>query len=147
MKLTWQPIDNEGTNDGAPYVLAIFTPRSGAGSKIVLTSGFTHQRASEVAQYPRADSSEFFDRGNASTAFSAVVHYEFATVRECSMFQARLGNALGGRGNLKIEYPDGGADTLPGAVWGAIPVGPKLGITATIQFTFTGEAMTGAISI
>lgn len=141
MTLTWQPITNTGGNDGLPYVLASSSPKRGSGSKVVLSSQFSHHRASEAVQYPRAVSAEFFDRGNASTTFTAIVHYEFGSVRDCAKFQAGLGNALGGRGDLLIAYEDGGSDRLPGAVWSTVPVGPKLGITATIAFTFTGQAM------
>jgi hypothetical protein len=141
MTLTWQPIDNAGAADGSPFVIASTLPTRGAGSKVVLSTQFIHSRAAESVQYPRAESADFFDRANASTTLQAVVHYEFASVRECGQFQARLGNALGGRGDLTIEYGDGGEDTLPRAVWSSIQVSPKLGIATTIAFTFTGGAI------
>ena len=143
MKLTWQPIDNTGESDGKPVVLAALDPWRGAGSKIVLSSSFSHQRVSEAVQYPRAESAEFFDRGNQSTVFSAVVLYEFNTIRECSQFIARLGNTLGGRGNLILTYTDGGSDTIPRCVWQAIPVQPKIGIVVSVTYTFTGGKVNG----
>jgi hypothetical protein len=143
MKLTWQPIDNTGATDGAPVVIADTVPTRGAGSKIVLSSSFSHQRASEAVQYPRAESAEFFDRGNQSTVFSALVLYEFSTLSACAQFIARLGNTLGGRGNLTLSYPGGGSDTIPRCVWQAIPVQPKIGIVVSVTYTFTGGQVYG----
>lgn len=143
MKLSWQPIDNDGANDGTPVVLADTVVMRGPGSKVVISSQFGHARASEAVMYPRAESAEFFDRGNQSTTFTAVVFYEFSTVGACAMFIARLANTLGGRGTLTITYPDGGSDTLPRAVWQAIPTQPKIGVSAAVTYTFTGGRMNG----
>lgn len=145
MKLTWQPIDNEGDTDGNPVVLADHEPRRGPGSKVVLTSGFNHQNEIEGVSYVRATSAEFFDRDNQSTTFSAQVHYEFGSVSECSQFMARLGlTMVSGRGNLRIDHDGGGFDTVPRAVWQAIQVGPKLGVVVTVAFSFTGGQVNGA---
>lgn len=143
MKLSWQPIDNDGESDGKPVVLADTVVMRGPGSKVVTSSQFGHARASEIVMYPRAESVETFDRQNQSTTFTAVVFYEFAAVGECARFIARLANTLGGRGNLTITYPDGGSDTLPRAVWQALPVQPKIGVSAAVAYTFTGGRMNG----
>lgn len=143
MKLTWQPIDNEGSSDGPLVVIADSFPTRGAGAKIVLSSSFQHSRAVESVQYPRAESAEFFDRGNQSTTFSAVVLYEFSSIGECSKFMAGLGGKLGGRGNLILTYTEGGSDRIPRCVWQSIPVGPKLGIVVQVSYTFTGGAVNG----
>lgn len=143
MRLTWQPIDNDGDADGRPVVLADWNPTRGNGSKIVTSSSISHQRAVEAVQYPRAESAEFFDRGNQSTTINAVVMYEFRTVRECSQFVAGLGNLLGGRGHLTLSYPQGGADVIRRCVWQAIPTQPKIGIVAVVAFTFTGGKVNG----
>lgn len=140
-RLTWQPIDNDGANAGAPFVLATPSPRRGAGSKIVLSDSFLHERAVEQVTYPRAESADQFDRGNASTTYSAVVHYEFASYRECAQFCARLGNALAGRGNLTIAYESGGEDVLPNAVWQRVPTGAPVGLAVTLTYTFIGAQM------
>lgn len=144
MKLTWQPIDNEGANDGRPVVIADSYPTRGAGAKIVVSSSFSHARSVEAVQYPRAESAEFFDRGNRSTTFSAIVMYEFSSVQECAKFIAGLGDFLSsGRGNLTLTYPDGGSDRIPRCVWSAIATQPKIGVVVVVPYTFTGGAVNG----
>ncbi len=141
MKLTWQPIDNDGNAAGKPVVLALSSPRRGPGSKIVLESSWLHARLTETVTYPRAAEADQFERGNVQTTFAALVHCEFASYRECSQWCARLGNLLSGRGNLSVAYEEGGVDVLPRAVWQQIPVPAKLGLAVTINFTFTGGAV------
>src|SRR6185436_900636 len=140
MTLTWQPIDNDGNSAGNPFVLASGY-RRGAGTKVVLAHTITHQRLTESVNYPRAEEAEHFDRGNQSTVVNVLVAHEFSSFRDCAKYCADLGSNLTGRGNLVIDYAGGGRNTLPNAVWQAIPTPEKLGVSVVIPFTFLGGKM------
>jgi len=142
MNLIWQPIDNDGDNDGRPYVIAAQSPMRGPGSRVAMVTQFQHERATEHVAYPRAEEADHFDRGNQVTTMGFTVQYEFNTYRECLQFCAGLADAISGRGNLRIEYNGGGFNVLPRAVWQAIPVPGKLGTVVTINFVFIGGKLT-----
>jgi hypothetical protein len=114
------------------------SPRSGPGTKLLLNSLALHEQLIETVAYPRAESVDHFARGNAASAFSFVVLYEFATVSACAQWTIAIGDLLAGKGDLQISHDGGGQDELNGCVWQRIQPLAKTGIIVPIEFTFIG---------
>ena len=111
----------------------------GNGSRRVLSAIAGFRRVSQSAAYPRATAIDTFDRKNMQSTFAAVVAYEFGSVDLCRRFIIRLGNSLTGRGVLRIDHNDGGADMLAG-VWESIDPISQIGVSCDIRYTFIGGA-------
>lgn len=137
MKITWRAAPGETAF--TPFIIADDTLPRGAGSKFVITALPAHRRIGQQAAYPRAVSADTFDRKNLQTVYACVVSYQFAQVDECRRFLARLPQSMPGKGQLVIDYADGGTDLIVG-IWESIDPVEQMGVSCMVRFTFVGGA-------